>query len=444
MYTQSKYITYILVLVAVLFLGVFYFASAQSVDGLKEKISEREQAIADLEKEIQQYNRQIVSVQAEKQTLSYAVRELDLTRQKLLTDIAVTDNKIEATEFAIRRIQSEINTVESRMDTNTKAISEYVRSMDALDDRTLLEVVLGSDELSEFWNKVENLQQFRAVVSENLRELELFKKQLETKKQENEQEIQELESLEDTLSDQKQVVEIQKNNKDTLLQKTKSKESEYQRILSEKKAAKEAFEQELAEYESQLQFILDKDKLPSSGSGVLGWPLADVGLQSCYEGGAGHANCITQFFGNTQFAQSGAYNGEGHNGMDFRASVGSPVYATANGTIQGTGDTDAYPGCYSYGQWILISHDNGLATLYAHLSLRDVSSGQYVRKGELIGYSGNTGYSTGPHLHLTVYAAEAVEILKLSEWRQNTNCGGASIPVAAYNAYLNPLDYLAK
>ena len=148
---------------------------------------------------------------------------------------------------------------------------------------------------------------------------------------------------------------------------------------------------------------------------------------------------ITQYFGNTAFAKSGAYNGSGHNGVDFGTPVGTKLKATLGGTVIGTGDTDVTCAGASYGKWILIQHNNGLASLYAHLSLIKVSKNDVVSTGDLIGYTGNTGYSTGPHLHLTVFATAAVKV----ESRPSRACGGRSytMPVAALNAYLNPMDY---
>lgn len=116
--------------------------------------------------------------------------------------------------------------------------------------------------------------------------------------------------------------------------------------------------------------------------------------------------------------------------------------AVLAGNVRATGNTDAYKGCYSYGKWILIEHVNGLTTLYAHLSEISVNAGEAVATGEVIGYSGNTGYSTGPHLHFTTYASDAVQVVKLGEVKKQTNCAQASVPVSSWSGYLNPLDYL--
>jgi len=97
--------------------------------------------------------------------------------------------------------------------------------------------------------------------------------------------------------------------------------------------------------------------------------------------------------------------------IDQFNSPGAPVYATASGTVTFAGGTT----CCSYGLYVVINHGNGLETLYAHLGSIIVSQGQYVEQGQVIGYVGLTGYTTGYHLHFEVH--------------QNGQC-------------VNPLDYL--
>ena len=86
-----------------------------------------------------------------------------------------------------------------------------------------------------------------------------------------------------------------------------------------------------------------------------------------------------------------------HKGIDFKTPIGTPVYATASGQIKDSKDLHA-----NYGNTIIIKHDETYTTLYAHLSKLNVKPGQKVQKGDLIGYSGNSGASTGPHLHYEV------------------------------------------
>src|SRR3989338_6741089 len=222
-----------------------------------------------------------------------------------------------------------------------------------------------------------------------------------------------------------------KNTKSRLKKETKNKESNYKTLLNDRLAKKEALEQEIQEFENRIRVEIDPSSLPETGTGALRWPLSGKIV-------------VTQYFGNTAFASKNpqVYNGGGHNGIDLRASVGTPIYAARPGKVIGAADTDRQ--CYgvSYGKWVLVEHDNNLSTLYAHLSLIRVDAGDAVQAGDLLGYSGNTGYSTGPHLHFAVYASKAVRVT--SEYKSKI-CGTLlTLPLSTKNGYLNPLSYLPK
>ncbi len=103
---------------------------------------------------------------------------------------------------------------------------------------------------------------------------------------------------------------------------------------------------------------------------------------------------ITSSFGERQ----DPFNGEGafHSGIDISTSFGQPVHATADGVVLTAGLASGY------GREILIDHGHGIETLYGHLSGFAVSSGEEVKRGQIIGYVGTSGRSTGPHLHYEV------------------------------------------
>jgi len=86
-----------------------------------------------------------------------------------------------------------------------------------------------------------------------------------------------------------------------------------------------------------------------------------------------------------------------HAGMDFSANIGTPIYATGDGVVKKAGWQSGY------GKIIIINHGFGYETWYAHLNDYDVRVGQKVKRGEVIGEVGNTGKSTGPHLHYEVH-----------------------------------------
>lgn len=86
-----------------------------------------------------------------------------------------------------------------------------------------------------------------------------------------------------------------------------------------------------------------------------------------------------------------------HTGIDFTAPVGTPIYATGDGRVTAVGVDGGY------GRRVLINHGYSYTTLYGHMSRFAVKQGQHVKRGDLIGYVGNTGTSTGPHLHYEVH-----------------------------------------
>lgn len=97
---------------------------------------------------------------------------------------------------------------------------------------------------------------------------------------------------------------------------------------------------------------------------------------------------ITQKYGETYT------DPKGHTGIDYACPIGTPVLASESGTVTSIGKLST-----GYGNYVLIRHEDGKTTLYAHLSEIVVKAWQTVKKGEIIGYSGSTGNSTGPHLH---------------------------------------------
>ncbi|MEK7090653.1 MAG: M23 family metallopeptidase, partial [Patescibacteria group bacterium] len=219
--------------------------------------------------------------------------------------------------------------------------------------------------------------------------------------------------------------------------------------LNKRIAKKEALELEIRAIEEEIRVTIDPALLPSPSSGILGFPLTTVSLKSCWDGGENFKNCLTQFFGNTAFATGNpqVYSGRGHNGVDFRAGTGEEVFASYDGQIRAVGNTDDQCRGVSYGRWILIDHPNNLSTLYAHLSRSVVTPGAQVKKGERIGYTGQTGYATGPHLHYAVFASLAVQITSLTPGNQyyykSRICGTPLyLPISPQNGYLNPLSYL--
>lgn len=406
------------------------FAQALSVSELQQEIEKKRLEKERLEAENRKLEAQIQETGKQAQTLQTAVKTLDTTQKKLQNDLKVTETKIGSTELSIKKLGLEISDKEKRIATNKEAMAETIRNLQSASDKSFIESLLEYENINDLWDNIETLKKFQSSVQQSIRDLRNLKEELSEKKSQNEEKKVELVVFKEDLSDQKVVVEQNKKAKSTLLVQTKNKEEEYKKLLAKNIELGKKFEQELFLYEAQLQIAIDKSKLPTEKLGVLRWPLDTVS--------------ITQRFGSTVDSKRLYVSGT-HNGVDFRATMGTPVKSVLSGVVQGAGNTDAQAGCYSYGRWVLIKHPNGLSSLYAHLSVSRVTVGQSVASGEVIGLSGGqpgtsgAGYSTGPHLHLGLYASEGVSVAK---YTQSKFCKQVDIPIAGPSAYLDPLAYL--
>jgi len=404
--------------------------SAQSLEELRNQIEEKRKEIERLEKENQILEGQIQETQKETNSLQSAIKSLDTTQKKLQNDLRVTENRIGSTELSIQKLGIEINDKEDLIFLNKAAVAEALRNLDRVEAHSMIEALLQYETVNDLWDAIETIRRFEMNLERKILDIKGLKVDLEGRKTEDEQQKKKLTGLKVDLSDKKTVVEQNKNAKNVLLLETRNKEAEYKALLERNIELGRKFEQELFQFESQLQIHVDQSKLPGERSGVLRWPFDNIS--------------ITQRFGRTVDSKRLYVSGT-HNGVDFRASMGTPVKSVLAGVIEGTGNTDSQPGCYSYGRWILIKHNNGLSSLYAHLSSAKVSVGQAIETGEVVGFSGGqpgtpgAGFSTGPHLHLSIYATEGVRIQRY----ENSNfCKQVSIPIASANAYLDPLAYL--
>ena len=421
-------------------------SSAQSIGELKKEISDFNAKIVELEADIIKYEEELSVIGSDKKTLQNAIRELSVSRRKLLTNIKITQNQIYSTTLQIQELGEEITIKKDRIANDTEAVALALRNINEIESQSMIEMLLGHGNLEEFWNQLETLQQFQIVVRDELKELKQLKVELQDSKKSSEQKKNDLTNYNTALSGQKIVLEESLTEQNVLLDEKEETESQYQKLLNEKIAAREQFENDLLELESQLRIVIDPNNIPPFGSGILRFPFTDTHMQGCtsYKKSLGNIHCLTQYFGNTPFSTQNpqVYNGRGHNGVDFRSSVGTKIQAALSGVVVEAGNTDLQKGCYSYGKWILVKHKNGLSTLYAHLSHVSVKAGQGVSTGDVIGFSGNTGYSTGPHLHFSVFASQGVKVVRLGDVKKITNCGNVRIPIAPLDAYLNPLSYL--
>jgi len=404
-----------------------YIQAVPSVSDLRNIIESHADTISLLEKEIAQYQKELNVISGQSQTLASAVAGLDLSRKKLLAQIKLSEREISNKTTEIRQLEGRIGEKNDEISVNQAAIAKSIRSIREFDTISTFSKLFLQENFSDVWSAIEELRQFQTTLKENTNELTEIKEILYITKSDVEDKRTELKLLNSELSDQKKVLDIERQSKNTLLSETKNKESNYKELIANKEALKKQFENELFQYESQLKFVLDPDSIPVPGSAPLSWPLEHI--------------YVTQNFGKT-VDSARLYLSGTHSGTDFRGSVGTPVFAMGSGTVVASGDTDTACRGASFGKWIFIKYDNGLASTYGHLSLIRAKDGQRVNRGDIVAYSGNTGHSTGPHLHVSLYVASAVEI----SGKESNACKGKILiqPRAATNAYLDPLDYMPQ
>lgn len=431
-----------------------YSANAQTASDLQNQITQHSAQIDALKAEIAAYQAQLDTLSKQKSTLQSTIGGLTTAQKQLAAQILLTQNKIASANIQLQQLSLTIGQTQDAIDSDQAAVARALRDVAEGDQAPLIQVLISSHSLADAWTDAEAATQFNRALGNNINNLAAAKASLSASLTAvNTAKIQ-LQSFQSDLGTQKKSVDANKAAQQTLLTQTNSQESSYQKLITQKKAAEQAFEQELNDLESQLNLVVNPGSLPKVGTGVLSWPYSVAFGQSCASRQKvfGNIFCITQYFGNTPFATKNAqiYNGMGHDGIDIGMSIGTPVLSALSGTVYGTGNTDVRSPsgklCYSFGKWVMVKHNNGLNTLYAHLSEIDVVQGDIVTTGQIVGLSGMTGYATGPHLHFGVYATQGTEIMNLSKFRGGggTPCtdAGAILPVATKDAYLNPLSYL--
>ncbi len=419
-----------LLLVCIIALGfnqTFIFAEDSAAE-LQQKIEERTELIKKLDQEIKTYADLADKSSKEAQTLSSYIKTLDNQVKSISADVRKSQNSIDKSNLEITKISNDIVGNEEKMTRLRAGMEESIVNQYKLDNVSIIENFLSEKNIMASIKEIETLKIIQDKIQDSISEIVKVKKDLEVDKTEEQLKKEELEKQKQELKTKESSLNIVKSEQAKELQITKNQESTFKTILADRKKQKEAFEKEMFDYEKKLKYVLDPSSIPKSGSSALSWPLSAVR--------------VTQQFGSGAGVNKRLYASGSHNGVDFGAKIGTPVLAMGDGVLVAQGDTDAQCRGVSFGKWILIKYNNGLASTYGHLSQLNMTTGATVKAGDVVGFSGNSGYSTGPHLHVSMYPADAVNAIA----RPSASCPGVNLtmPVAAVNAYLDPLAYMPK
>jgi len=416
-----------------LIIPITSLADSEEIENLTAQIQEKRKQLEKLDAEIAAQKKILSETSGQATTLQSKINSLEASRKKIISEIKSTETQIQKAELTINKLDLEITDKQKIVDEHSAGIAESIRKTNALENRSLVERFLSSESFSNFWTDLEQNLTIQSTFQGAIDYLLSISAELRETKAQKAAEKAELAQYKKELDGQVDAVAQTKAEQQSILSITKNKEAEYKKLLAEKEAQKKAFEDEMLDIESKIKILIDPNSYTAPKRGVFIWPLDSI--------------IITQQFGGSQFAKTnpGIYGRAFHPGTDFGISIGTKVKSIGPGTVRGTGNTDAYPGCYAWGKWILIDHTNGISSLYAHLSSVLVSPGDTLSEGDVIALSGNTGVTTGPHLHLTLYATQGVKIGKYGAYKPGAaGCAAteATGPFADLDAYLDPMTYL--
>lgn len=411
----------------IIFSQDFIYAE-DTAEQLQQKINERTELIKKLDEEIRIYADLADKSSKEAQTLGNYIKTLDSQVKSISADVKKSQNSIDRTNLEITKLSNAIVGNEEKISRLRSGMEESIVNQYKLDGVSIIENFLSEKNIMASIKEIEVLKNIQDQIQKSVNDIFQVKKGLEVDKTEEQVKKEDLEKEKEKLKTKQTSLSIVKDTQAKELVLTKNQESNFKKIVADRKKQKEAFEKEMFDYEKKLKYVLDPSSIPKSGTSALGWPLEVVR--------------ITQVFGSGAGVNKRLYSSGTHNGVDFGAKIGTPVLSMGDGVLVAQGDTDAQCRGVSFGKWILIKYDNGLASTYGHLSQLSKQAGSRVKAGDVVGFSGNTGYSTGPHLHVSMYPADAVNAIA----RPSASCPGVSLtmPIAAVNAYLDPLAYMPK
>ena len=390
----------------------------------EDSISDLEQQLQQLEQENQKYQKILDDTKSD-------IAEKEEYKSALVSKVQVLDEKIAVTREKISSLNDDIK---EKQDAYDKGLSEVEDQFDALANRlrilymsgnaTDLEIIFGAKDFSDLIDKMELVKSLANSDKELISEIQTKLDELSTKKKSLEADKKDLETQQASLkSDQDEFNKLISDN-DEILKNLYASNSEAQNSLESAALQSDEIEAKISQYYAAQKAAAEhaaqaSQSSSSSGSSSSSSSSSSSGSSSSGSSSSGSSSVIVPSGSGFAWPTPGfvslssewfevreVYN---HGGIDIAGAgiMGTPVVAAADGTVVATNSSCTHNwgksyscGCGGgYGNYVMISHAGGKMTVYGHLTSLTVSSGQSVSRGQVIGYVGSTGNSTGPHLH---------------------------------------------
>ncbi|MGB9856672.1 MAG: murein hydrolase activator EnvC family protein [Dictyoglomaceae bacterium] len=322
-------------------------------------------------------------------TLKAQVKALESKELNILREINIIDRELEKTERELVNAEAKLGEAQAKLiviSTQLKIMERNLKNRSLNYKFALGEIFKENSNNGNFWEIfLGNKSTFELLAvpyylkyifkneAQRLSKIDNQRKDLAQKRREWEEEKKEIENLVKEIEEKKAYIERKKKEKSTYLENIRKKKRLQQQTIA-------TLERESKEIEALIKKLASASQLKKAQKGKLSWPVIGA---------------VTSGFGMRRHPLlGGAYMM--HTGIDISADYGTPVRAVAPGKVI---YADWYGG---YGKLVILDHGGEITTLYAHLSRIVVELGEQVSEGQVIGYVGSTGLSTGPHLHFEV------------------------------------------
>lgn len=365
--------------------SVLLAAPNEDIKELQAEIQNKKAEVESITRQLDEYRSRITEYNNKADSLAGDVALLENQQALAELDITATQTEIDAEYLEIELLQEQMVSTEAELVARKASLKDVLFELNKQSVRNgPLEVLIGAQDFSDVFRAASQLADMNTDLQKALaatQQTRLTQQEQEAKRADR---LTSLTELEQELLSKASALEATKNAKLVLMSETQESENEYRALLAELRQEQQAVAARIGELQKNIdQRLADADS-SESGSTVITWPLSGR---------------ITALFHDTTYPFRNLFE---HSGLDIAVAQGTAVEAAAPGIVAWakTGRM--------YGNYVMIIHANGMATLYAHMSRLDVVQDQYVARGEVIGLSGGragspgAGFSTGPHLHFEV------------------------------------------
>ncbi len=375
-------------------------ARAASSSAIKEQIEELEKEQAALDEKMEGLREQQDENASEIREIMEQKNIIDQQIGLLYTQISNINEQIAAYSVLIADKQEELDEAEKKLKALNEKHKERIRAMEENGELSYWSVLFEANSFSDFLDRLTMMEEIAAADSRRLKEIRKAAEEVEAAKAELMAERDELKAAKDELAEKQAELEEKAAEAQKLLDKLIAKGKEFDALMEEledeqeanaDKLANKKVEYDEAKYREHMATATQPTKPAGNGNG--GTPINTDGITwviPC------DYTQVSSAFGWRIHPISGVE--KFHNGVDLWASgiYGKPIYATRAGVV-------SYTGWYGSGGWtVMVDHLDGFKSIYMHMTNFIVSEGDFVTAGQVIGYVGSTGGSTGPHLHFEI------------------------------------------